>query len=733
MVNTIDELRLIKQPKNGQIVKVLSHNQNGFKQRFGGGEFIFVAEPLFTINRIKQNRGFSFIQSTPLTQALGADVSYGQKIVFANSGEVGEVFKNASISQGDYLKRVYLKGSDTFRVLNLTSKTKANDQAFFADDDGVYIRPNYEGFDGVGYWKRILGDRQVVTPEMFGAIPNPTIYDYENDSTKALQNAFNSFFPLEAFNKYYVTEKLRVQIKKTYTFFGYDEMYDVKVDRRFRAVDIHTKSVIYTDKNIDIVDLLADCNFKATFDVSQAPMYSKTVVSMPLAFRHRSNIDIVVQGNIKEIVDNPGSTGAICFQFDGLNTEYSDVEFAGNGYVTSTNIKVKGVGVHTLVEHTKIAENLGSGIFTNTTNIVIEGIYVKRGVWCEFPLDGTSFTGVIQSKANCSAYTLEERKQQGFQDFANKIWSKNGMYGIQVWDYRGNENTFTDPCWLVGGPVDLHFNTKREIYRPTKGEHFIRNEVSLISPTSYSPAYGYLDRDSSISKFQLNSILNSVWVNYAQKANVSMKVYTAPKGFNFAQAINSADTYSEITKTNNIKIENAENFGTISKLPPTFKWLKDADVDNDFIEIVLTDPNNTGLLSIRELALSLDGSAKYIQLIQGDRNEGLIDAKDLQYHHFRFLKSVNQPIIIRLIGKGYNRANRSDRKGIIKLADICAYSIDNNELGRNRKYTPVLTTEGGQRVYDDLTFEYGSPIIKKNGNYYKLTMDENGNAIFVKQ
>lgn len=114
-------------------------------------------------------------------------------MVFDN-GVIGKIRQTEAL--GTERDTVIPTGSTTFNII-LDGAVPDGANAYHADDDGIRIRPNAiavngEAFTGDGYYQRVLHDN-FCTPEMYGAIPNHSIFDGAiNECSTEIQKAFDS-------------------------------------------------------------------------------------------------------------------------------------------------------------------------------------------------------------------------------------------------------------------------------------------------------------------------------------------------------------------------------------------------------------------------------------------------------------------------------------------------------------------------------------------------------------
>lgn len=278
-VNTLSELRKIK-TEDGEIYKILSHNKDGLKENIGSGYYKFIKTPIFVLNnKIKfkkyknkwifnksekeinlfrsDNNIKGLTRTLPISKLIGLKlISNKDFLVEFISNLDKNIFKNSTKSRSS----IIYSGNE-----NPNKKVLDGDYFYMADDNGIFIRPNYEGFDGVGYWERILED-DYVTPEMYGAISYNHSFEIKNINKKnifnskiAIQKCFDNLFYSVYIKSgyYYVDNTLFIRINKQYKM-------------KFSGLSKHSyifSGVIFTDKNINVLEIKKSSISNSTFNI----------------------------------------------------------------------------------------------------------------------------------------------------------------------------------------------------------------------------------------------------------------------------------------------------------------------------------------------------------------------------------------------------------------------------------------------------------------------------------
>lgn len=436
VVDTIADLRAVEDMNDGDVVDLRGHTQ----QKFGGGEFEWQVGELFAINNVGgYSAGQQNITITALSEGVPADHNYGTNVVFEN-GSTGTIISNpAATGESPYGNRVrgYAEGDTEIKFI-LDADVVDGEKAFFADDNGMFARPDFVGFDGIGVWRRMF-DEWEVNPMMYGGIPNNSPYDGAiNNSYQALQDCFDSMYDVSVEGgSYYTDQTLIVRRNKKYEHKGdYLAFKGFGRNRRERAAFGRMIGVIYTDQDIDLIQLWGMCKYKGLLDVSQVPFHYKAAMRAMAAFRIVCEIDIKVMGNRQALVDNDADEdlGTRAFVIDAETPAPSDGNFSDSGYFAHSDVFVRAYGCYSIVGHT--VYNGAINTFTNSTIFKVYGQEIVRGYDMKEAMASSVYEGDIQNVLEVLPNNWTQAEKDAFA-FNDVQLSAAAYFNVRVADAGG--------------------------------------------------------------------------------------------------------------------------------------------------------------------------------------------------------------------------------------------------------------------------------------------------------
>ena len=479
VVNTLEDLRAIKNPVEGEIYEVKSHNTEGLDKNLGQGIFKFTKIPLCTLEGYtffdsQRKRLLGSFSSTPLSRTLNVDSNYGVNGITPEGWIFG--LRNRSHNRTE---RIKAKGQvPTYtNFLLFTENADVDDnlpesfseqfvlpnynEIYMLDDDGVFIRPNYENFDGVGYWERIMPQHGCVTPEMYGAIPTDFPVYYEKDNHKAIQKCFdNVFYPsrLNPNKSYYTSKELILRRSK-----NYDSVYLAPYkqnSRRITGVNSYG-GTIFTDKNIVVVRQ-AGCDLQeSTFNIntSMVKHHTRAAFKVDLGYQNRQKIfNLSVVGNEKNLGyrDEIGTKAYVMDARDVSHNEDGVQLVVEDNYGTrqgsfyfSTEINLMFYNCHTGIWRTKDKPGTSEfyGAFTNGLKFnIVDFQNTKQVINIERPIGNSSYQcTTFQTRSNI---TREHRKIAPWV-----VLSGNSYFEGFPMDFKRNESSWS--FYQNGQGVDI--------------------------------------------------------------------------------------------------------------------------------------------------------------------------------------------------------------------------------------------------------------------------------------
>lgn len=576
------------------------------------------------------------------------EYAYMSTGVFDLNGESIELPANLKIKSGaGYFTNGTLIGNNTYFEVNQHHKLF---------DPSIVFE---------GEWKGIT-----VTPQNFGAITNKDNTVFENDCSAAIQAAIDSPFKVHfPAGYYYITSTTYISRAKSITL----ENGILTGEERGNAYTLdlypdHTR--IYTDQDIDMFIIQAEnVNFKGgLIDYSKA-----ATVNYKAAFRYDLNyrmwggeIDTIVVGNKDTI--GVHENGIIGILVDNTNkTE--------NGFLTF--VKWKGymhyVRVASIVER---KTNHDQNTWVNSLDIDIN----LNGFKQAFLLYGAGL-----NKITCLAQSRGTRSD--LEKDLPSIEASNTIIDFTCWDVGSKRGT--EAPWGVSEPLITDLGGCVFVGRSYRTSVQYNNTVPYTPYPIVNPPNSIITKNSWNNNFIISQFDNQL-AAADKRFNVTIKAHSGAE-FDF-----NTLTESGLPENENILISGKNNlFLTRGEIPMTVNFLEDANLENDFVEIVIT-----GVIgSLKSLIISTAGDAyesgskntfNVIQIIE--KNGSSYTSHEKVVSSLGLIKIDNlgvlDKLIIRLIGaKAHNKA--------IRVLDFCATRV-------TPIITPLITVDGSQRIYGPL-------------------------------
>lgn len=466
-VDTIADLRAFDTSglTEGYAVGVKSHSTAGVNKRLGEGAFVWRTTPLFSIdNAGGYTAGEKLITVTALTEGLAADQNYGVEVIF-ESGVTGTVVGDEGTINPNppNYQRAYGEGDTQIRI-QLNGTVADNERAFYADDNGVFIRPTV---GSLGNWERVR-ENGYVTPDMYGAIPNNSPYDGAiNDAAVPLQNCFDSLFDVYIpGSSYYTSQTLYVRRNKEYRHQGRQRAYSgFQPSRRERLAYGKMFGVIYITTNIRVIECWGSCAYTGNLDTTQVTGHDKAAFAALAGYRISGKFDITVQGDIEQLEadTNNINLGTVGFLVDAQTVPSSDGSFSDAGWFSDCDVSVRAYGCNNVIEVTPISGSIDT--FVNTSRFRANADACKRLYDVQQNMGLTQFEGVLQNRFRDllpNDWTDSEKNAYACSKIVN---TTGGYYDVWIWDPDGRvEHEFTsDAGGFDGDGVTFGPLTKRQL------------------------------------------------------------------------------------------------------------------------------------------------------------------------------------------------------------------------------------------------------------------------------
>lgn len=524
----------------------------------------------------------------------------------------------------------------------------------------------------------------IASPTWWGAIANSAVTVFTNDCSAAFQKALDSPFEIVVPNGFYYIAS-SIFISKPKTLYMGAEMFDNR-DSIFTLEQDHVR--LYTNQNIHIVNIRSRDVFLVggMIDTTQAATHNKAAIRYDMNYKMwGGKITTSVLGLRATVRIEGLGTIAVLFDTDDLTVDYgyaSMIEIYGTFNYCAKGVWIKPVSTSVLKQWcTDIKVDCQmSGCkkfvqFDDGGMSSIAGSFQPSSVLCEAEKD---FSAIELNTNNVFVTAF--------------VWDlnttpQNGFYSHNTAVLNNGDNYFTGKA-----AHQLHAHIGSGIQRPSAPVNNLSNFVILNDRWNGK---------SFISRFdnQLSFI--------GKRASTSFTI-TAHQGTGYNFDANTSATAQP--GSSNIVITNPTNLFNSVGLPPTITYNSSADIESDFVEIVI---NIDIILSFFYIYILEGYKPNRIQLIY--KRTGFADVIDNRYPIFglnttkiyptNFVtpQGINQ-IIIRLIG-----------------ASVVDQSLVVSDIAGRRAvldYNPVITCEGGQEILGELTMQKvkytGTPVYADN-------------------
>lgn len=541
----------------------------------------------------------------------------------------------------------------------------------------------------------------VVTPQWFGAVTNLALTTFENDCSSyinfALTTPFDVKFPKGYYyvaNPIYIPKKVTIDLggglESTYGNELYN--YDTGVDQV--AVSNMTHVRIYTDQNIHVVNIQAGSvnMLGGIIDTTQVTGHTKAAIRYDLGYMIWGGyVTTAVLGDWEQLI-TPG-IGTIGVLFD------SDNPVNTHGYASMVKlynvISECAVGVW-VKEALNTAPN-----YTWATDLDIncQTNGCKRAIWMQG--GGASYIrGSIQPLWRAPV------EESGWA--AIKLDVSNITIDVFVWDlsFGYSEIPYQSGIYRYRNAYSIENNGTNYLAGRSNfayatvigGGRFMHTDITNVGDVKL------LDTRSNMSTFI--SVLDNQFTAWGKREDTTFTINKyAGAGVDFDALLEPSAGAS----ADYINLEYGANlFTRVSAYgPPRFTFLTGADLDTDYIEIVLNKPTTMIIKQFHVLLNDAVAHNKRIQMIFLD--EGVPktwnDGADQSVYNFYPVAGAFagiytpkipgqfgfQTAIIRFIGCAF----------VDRTITICDIAGRKTYLDFN----PIVTVEGGQTIYGELTME----------------------------
>jgi len=729
IVDTLEDLRLVENPVEGETYEIRAHNTEGLDKNLGKGVFKFTKIPLsilegYAIFRQDLRRLSGSFTKTPLSRTLNLDSGYGVNGVTPEGLIIG--LRNNKSNETD---RIKIKGEipkDTFFYLftenadvddNLPESFDENfvipdyNEIYILDDDGVFIRPNYENFDGVGYWERVIPEHGCVTPEMYGAIPTNFPTYYNKDNHKAIQKCFdNVFYPsrLNPNKSYYTSKELVIRRSK-----NYDSVYfaPYKVNAKRLAGVSSYGGTIFTDQNI-VVIRQAGCDLQeSTLNINTAMVkhHTRAAFKVDLGYQHRQKVfNLSVVGNEENLGyrDHIGTRAYVMdardvsYDEDGVQLVVEDNYGARQGsFYFSSEINLMFYNCHTGIWRTKDKPGTSEfyGAFTNGLQFnIVDFQKTKRVINIEKFMGSCSYecrtfqadNNLSRAQREVTPWVLLKGNSyfDGFpMDFTatNNEWKfyKDGE-GVEEYIFEDalgsdwEDSVTEEDDYFDNGTIDgVRFEARR-LWRPLyfvnlEGENIELGKLSKLEakrrPHIFqnlemiqgSPALDILNssliipnrpRTRSTGAF-IEKLENNLLFANRESQNYYVKGFTNDGSWEYEDFLEKSEGVKP--EQSSISINNPEGCFEVSKGLTTVSFEVGSNTQTDYVEIHL-DGTNPRLRNAKKLYVTLESQAgmpKQIQATLANNKKPINSERITGTKTFTFkVESSTDVYIIRFIG-----------------------------------------------------------------------------------
>ena len=418
-VNTNAELKSLANPKHGDVVHVTASCKELINKNVtGGGIWVYSTEPICEI--VNSRLGYDYkelrragqlfnVEVTPLTRSIPTHFHFGFNCRTQNNtilglrldyqrfrpeAELREIPKG--VTNIGYVAILKENQVDEDFIQSVQDAPKdylsedgfaKGDKLYPFGDDVTYITPNYESFDGHGYWYKLVASGSL-TPQDAGGNPTSSKYDDKVDCHKAIQKIWDNIeYNVEhPIGYYYISKGLIQRRSKTYKSNGCG-VPEIYVVRQGRDISVGLNGIIWTDKNIDVVTQQG-CNIKGNInlDCQEIPYHTKYahLVDEDYIGNKETGYKLVVRGNGRTLCYKE-EVGTTAFGIDTKNqkkpiNQYTD---RGTNYFSSMQLSYKNVkcGVY-ISEKTDIKQAHTNGLKIDFFDIDFakQHVVMERGI-----------------------------------------------------------------------------------------------------------------------------------------------------------------------------------------------------------------------------------------------------------------------------------------------------------------------------------------------------------------
>jgi hypothetical protein len=507
-----------------------------------------------------------------------------------------------------------------------------------------------------------------ICPQHFGAVSNLSIDVFENDIAPMMVKCISS--PLaEVFipNGLYYTTAWSVPNSKIIRLAGSVDMSDGSVEQD------HAR--LYTDQDINLITIQSGGVIMSggLIDVSPVGNYTKKVVSFDLNYNiHGGHFSTPVLGSFADLALNENLVGA-AYWFDMSN-------ITAAGYATYVVIDAfirsmpVGIGSDPIPDF--------PGLFLNSLT------FLSNMDGCKMFYKIDELGGVSRFEGFLQCRNVLTTGEKAALTPAAQINSAESYYNLFPWD-NGTRQAGDDPFLFTGfarkiGPLTEKFyanlNDPQDI------------QFSKIN----NPIYSIL----ASNKRGYNTVisrLDNEMVALDKRHTVTMKAFKGA-GIDFDTDLdeNLGATTTDIT------LARTSNLFRIEGEAPSIIFTPSADLDEDYVEIVLTPSSGSFKWANWFLTVYQGSAFKRIQFIDHYTSSPFTTAYNIypggvdtdtakKTYRLHFSPRSSSKTIIRLIG-AYNASSE------FLLVDMCAGK-------ENPETVPYIHTDGGQRIWGNITTE----------------------------
>lgn len=460
------------------------------------------------------------------------------------------------------------------------------------------------GFDivqsnNVTYKKQI--ENNTVSSFDYGAIDTGTVLDYTQDSSEAINSAWNSRYnvvepPCKLYAKLPLSVGSPINIKLAGIYKPQDDAQDVGVD------NIFTNTVIYTDQNINVLTLKAH-NIKldgGLFHTAGVSGYTKSVIRWDGNYKFwTSNANTSCYGNESELLTT--GIGGNAFHADTSNITQSggyfeDITISGYAYHYAKNVYIPPFD----------SAAKANGSFHNNWTLDVQGTGCKTYYWVE-----SSLVRINKIQQDKPILNETEKEFPGIYLRGSDhtipeafIFDSNNLGSDPAGTYRHGLNTYD----IVVNNISFKGAIERQyINGSIHTNHLMLNQKTSLD----NPFKHYLSNYSGFISRHDSAILTS-----GDTGNVTYRGSKMPNlewsdlnPYPFDDAVNND---VPLAVDANVTINNASRLLTSSPLGNIFVQHSIPDIAESelyFAEIVINDINNIqniGDSKITDIYLTID-------------------------------------------------------------------------------------------------------------------------------